>query len=183
VQSLFCTTSQLRTGFDVVLPPALGPADGDVWHPLSMLVPARRTYLISFVGELARVNSLNNTHYTAADKRSADRRKSNVTDGVLHRHKQSLLEILKNKTNTTFNHQESKNIDEIFIAMLKLAQPFSKSELFHFQFSCDRTHQSRANIPTWGSVGEWALCANKSVRAETTTFDILSHFNPVSGRR
>jgi len=41
-----------RPLFDIVIPVALGVSHGDVWDQLPLLVPARREYLLSFVGEL-----------------------------------------------------------------------------------------------------------------------------------
>jgi len=157
-QSSFCSTCHPRIGFDVVLPPALGPADGDVWDQLTMLVPARRNYLISFVGEVASVYSRNNKNYTAVDKWTTDGSKSNDTDGFLDVR-------LKNMKNIAFNQQESKNMDDLFIALLILAQTFSKSDLFYFQFACHMANQTHTNEPISVALGEWGLCANESVRA------------------
>lgn len=49
VQSTF-TLQQFRDGFDIVLPPALGPPGGDVWSDCAPMAPARRKYLLSFQG-------------------------------------------------------------------------------------------------------------------------------------
>lgn len=50
VQSSF-GERQFRSGFDVVVPPVLGPPGGDVWQECSPMVPARRKYLLSFQGD------------------------------------------------------------------------------------------------------------------------------------
>ncbi|XP_058450453.1 exostosin-3 [Malaya genurostris] len=54
---------QFRRGFDLVVPPILGPPGGDIWQDCSPMLPARRKYLLSFQGEInVRQNqsSLNN---------------------------------------------------------------------------------------------------------------------------
>uniref|UniRef100_A0A8D8IVH2 glucuronosyl-galactosyl-proteoglycan 4-alpha-N-acetylglucosaminyltransferase n=1 Tax=Culex pipiens TaxID=7175 RepID=A0A8D8IVH2_CULPI len=51
VQSSF-EEAQFRKGFDLVVPPILGPPGGDVWQECSPMLPARRKYLLSFQGEM-----------------------------------------------------------------------------------------------------------------------------------
>ncbi|XP_011184654.1 exostosin-3 isoform X2 [Zeugodacus cucurbitae] len=51
VQSSF-ERLQFRHGYDLVVPPILGPPGGDVWQECAPMVPARRSYLLSFQGEL-----------------------------------------------------------------------------------------------------------------------------------
>ncbi|ELT98834.1 hypothetical protein CAPTEDRAFT_226944 [Capitella teleta] len=51
VQSTF-TEQQFRRGFDVIAPPSVGEAQGDVWLDLPPIVPARRKHLLSFHGRL-----------------------------------------------------------------------------------------------------------------------------------
>lgn len=48
-QSLF-THQLFRPGFDLVVPPVLGPPGGDVWGECAPQLPARRKYLLSFQG-------------------------------------------------------------------------------------------------------------------------------------
>lgn len=55
VQSAF-EASQFRLNYDLIVPPILGPPGGDVWQECSPMVPARRTYLLSFQGELRPLN-------------------------------------------------------------------------------------------------------------------------------
>lgn len=50
VQSVF-TEFQFRPKFDLVVPPALGIARGDVWEFIPPLVPAKRKHLLSFQGD------------------------------------------------------------------------------------------------------------------------------------
>lgn len=40
-----------RPGFDMVVPPLLGPPGGDVWQFAAYMLPSRRKYLASFQGE------------------------------------------------------------------------------------------------------------------------------------
>ncbi|KAK6644670.1 hypothetical protein RUM43_000938 [Polyplax serrata] len=50
VQSTF-TRVRFRSGFDVVIPPILGPPGGDMWQDCPNMLPARRKYFMSFEGE------------------------------------------------------------------------------------------------------------------------------------
>lgn len=50
IQSSFAE-NQFRYGFDIVVPPVLGPPGGDVWQECAFMLPARRRYLLSFQGE------------------------------------------------------------------------------------------------------------------------------------
>lgn len=47
-QSTF-THEQFRPGFDIVMPPALGPPGGDVWADCAPIAPARRKYLLRYL--------------------------------------------------------------------------------------------------------------------------------------
>lgn len=51
VQSAF-EREQFRPGYDIIVPPILGPPGGDVWQECAGMVPARRKYLLTFQGEL-----------------------------------------------------------------------------------------------------------------------------------
>lgn len=50
LQSTF-PRKRYRPGFDVVVPPVLGPPGGDVWQFAAHMLPSRRKYLASFQGE------------------------------------------------------------------------------------------------------------------------------------
>lgn len=54
---------QYRPGFDIILPPILGPPGGDIWAECPFIVPARRRYLLTFQGELT-----SSEHETILDK-------------------------------------------------------------------------------------------------------------------
>jgi len=47
-QSTFLNNKSYRHGFDIVVPPSMGPLKGDVWHLAALQLPARRNYLLSF---------------------------------------------------------------------------------------------------------------------------------------
>ncbi|XP_032596857.1 exostosin-3 [Drosophila grimshawi] len=51
VQSSF-DRGQFRPGYDLIVPPILGPPGGDVWQECASMVPARRKFLLTFQGEL-----------------------------------------------------------------------------------------------------------------------------------
>lgn len=50
LQSTF-SEDQFRPDFDIVIPPILGPPNGDIWQECTSMTPARRNYLLSFQGE------------------------------------------------------------------------------------------------------------------------------------
>ena len=52
-QSTFFKDNTYRHGFDIVVPPSIGPLEGDVWHLAALQLPARRKYLLSFQAEHA----------------------------------------------------------------------------------------------------------------------------------
>lgn len=58
VQSAF-SEQQFRNGFDVIVPPVLGPPNGDIWQECAHapMVPARRLYLLTFQGEMKSINN------------------------------------------------------------------------------------------------------------------------------
>ncbi|XP_012160815.1 exostosin-3 isoform X2 [Ceratitis capitata] len=61
VQSTF-EQYQFRPNYDLIVPPILGPPGGDVWQECALMVPARRSYLLSFQGELRPVNKTVQLH-------------------------------------------------------------------------------------------------------------------------
>ncbi|KAF4528808.1 hypothetical protein B566_EDAN017311 [Ephemera danica] len=44
--------NEFRLGFDILVPPAMGPPGGDVWQECAPMLPARRRVLLSYQGEL-----------------------------------------------------------------------------------------------------------------------------------
>lgn len=61
VQSSF-ERLQFRPSYDLIVPPILGPPGGDVWQECAPMVPARRTYLLSFQGELRPIHKTVQLH-------------------------------------------------------------------------------------------------------------------------
>lgn len=61
VQSTF-HRNQFRNGFDLIVPPILGPPGGDVWQECAQMLPARRKYLLSFQGEMRTFKGTPMTH-------------------------------------------------------------------------------------------------------------------------
>ncbi|CAH4030754.1 unnamed protein product [Pieris brassicae] len=57
-QSTF-TLDRFRPGYDVIIPPALGPPGGDVWSECAPMAPARRKYLLSFQGSHSPATATN----------------------------------------------------------------------------------------------------------------------------
>lgn len=63
VQSTFYR-NQFRDGFDLIVPPILGPPGGDVWQECAQMLPARRKYLLSFQGEMRTFRGTPMVHQT-----------------------------------------------------------------------------------------------------------------------
>lgn len=61
VQSTFYR-NQFRDGFDLIVPPILGPPGGDIWQECAQMLPARRKYLLSFQGEMRTFRGTSMTH-------------------------------------------------------------------------------------------------------------------------
>lgn len=55
VQSTFLRDN-FREGFDMIVPPILGPPGGDIWPECAHMLPARRKYLLSFQGEAYKIS-------------------------------------------------------------------------------------------------------------------------------
>lgn len=71
VQSSF-GEMQFRPGFDIVVPPVLGPPGGDVWQECGSIVPARRKLLLSFQGEMRPLRTGNATTKIMDDEEQLD---------------------------------------------------------------------------------------------------------------
>ena len=80
VQSTFYR-NQFRDGFDVIVPPILGPPGGDVWQECAQMLPARRRYLLSFQGEMKSMKTTSTTHQM--DDAEADLEKLAVDENNL----------------------------------------------------------------------------------------------------
>jgi len=137
-----------RVGYDIVLPPALGISQGDAWEQMPLLVPARRKYLLSFVGE-----------------------QSYVPDNSLSRKRQldSFLRGLKLSNSLYRNvsaHLRGRQMsyDDTIIRVLKTMQTKYESDAFNFEFIC-----SNADIKQLGMNGEWIMCGTERQQKDLLT--------------
>ncbi|KAK3088375.1 hypothetical protein FSP39_018427 [Pinctada imbricata] len=60
--------SNFRPKFDIIVPPSMGKAEGDVWEELPMISPIRRNYFLSFWGQLRDMGSQNKIQNEESDK-------------------------------------------------------------------------------------------------------------------
>lgn len=146
MQSPF-TEWQMRRGFDIVAPPSLGSAQGDVWFDLLPIVPARRKFLASFQGELSL------SHTRASHPRAL---LSAFNASGPHQQPSSEMEMLLQLENT-------------IVETLKRMELNFPADNFLFEFSCKAS-------PAAGVHGEWALCGSAEARAEMlkhSTFSLI----------
>lgn len=71
VQSTYLDT-HFRNKFDIVMPPSLGSADGDVWEELPLVSPIRRKYFLSFWGQYKGIIAQNSAKIEGVEKTSQD---------------------------------------------------------------------------------------------------------------
>jgi hypothetical protein len=87
VQSTF-TQRQFRRGFDVIAPPCVGVASGDVWFNLPPIVPARRKHLLSFQGLLQGFPGLSRINISALNNQTETdqllRLERTITETLMH---------------------------------------------------------------------------------------------------
>ena len=152
-QSLFFR-ELFRTGYDIVLPPALGISQRDVWEQLPLLVPARRKYLLSFVGEQSYVPD------------SSSSRK--------HQHKRSLnsYELSNSLYGNVSMHFYDKQLayDDSIIKVLKIMQAEYESDAFYFEFICS------TGAKQLGVNGEWVQCGTEQQQKDLflmSTFSLI----------
>lgn len=147
VQSSF-TSRNFRCGFDIVSPPALGVAKGEVWHGLPPLSPLRRKYLLTFQGE-----------YLTPQTVSLKTNNNNVPQGLNsnQRHLQSVSEVA-----------DLLSLEKTVVDTLKRMQSVSEDG-FNFQFACEGP-----KLP--GVLGEWSLCGTDQSRQsflQDSTFTLI----------
>lgn len=166
-QSSF-SDSDLRTGFDVVLPPGLGISDGDVWDQLPMIVPARRKNLLMFSGEFIYDDS------TLATFRSPRFDLTPSPDGnvptKMNANLPSSADVTKFSAETNLKSGNGflsdgmkmlLHVENSIVEILKSMQMKFESDGFYFEFIC-----SGDNKRTVGINGEWALCGSDSYRTD-----------------
>lgn len=81
VQSTFLDTI-FRPKFDIVIPPALGNADGDVWQDLPLVSPIRRKYFLSFLGQYKGIIAQNSAKIEGVEKVSQDLSENNMLSSI-----------------------------------------------------------------------------------------------------
>ena len=137
-----------RVGYDIVLPPALGISHGDAWEQMLLLVPARRKYLLSFVGEQSYVpdRSLSGKHQS---------------DSSFHSYK--TWNSLYGNASAHFRGRQM-SYDDTIIKVLKTMQAKYESDAFNFEFIC-----SNADVKQLGLNGEWIRCGTEREQKDLLT--------------
>uniref|UniRef100_A0A6A7FTA7 glucuronosyl-galactosyl-proteoglycan 4-alpha-N-acetylglucosaminyltransferase n=3 Tax=Hirondellea gigas TaxID=1518452 RepID=A0A6A7FTA7_9CRUS len=183
--------SQYRHGFDLVSSVLLGLPGGDLWRNLPPLVPAKRTYLLSFQGELpalrpylsaagaAAASSQNaDTIVAAADGAGADNASKIISKAFV------VADFSSNSWSSNRSSGGSRggnrNVSSILqnhslVAEVAVVESLSHlhhtttSDSFLVQFSCQGAG---------GAAGEedWQLCGGEDYRAEVlqmSTFSLI----------
>ncbi|XP_015120556.1 exostosin-3 [Diachasma alloeum] len=114
VQSTY-RRNKFRDGFDLVVPPILGPPGGDIWQECAQMVPARRKYLLSFQGEMKSSRS------TPTPRQ--------IDDAEID------LERL----------EDENNLDSFIIQHLKEMTSGTTMDKFHLQFECIPASEEQRN--------------------------------------
>lgn len=127
VQSTF-ERQLYREGFDLVVPPILGPPGGDIWQDCAYMLPARRKFLLSFQGELRPLRRM--SEITRVDDAEIDIERLTVN---------------------------ANNLDNFIIEHLKDMSTGNTLDQFFIQFECvpasdEKPHQS-TEIVDWALCG------------------------------
>jgi len=142
-QSLFAR-ELLRVGYDIVLPPARGISHGDVWEQLPLLVPARRKYLLTFVGEQS---------YTPDGSMSRKHRFDSSVRGY------KILDSFYGNASMHF-YGKQMSYDDTVVKVLKTMQAKYDSDAFYFEFICS------SGIKQPGVNSEWVQCGTEQQQKE-----------------
>ena len=143
-QSLFIRDS-FRVGYDIVLPPALGISHGDAWEQLPLLVPARRKYLLTFVGEQ---NYMHDSSFS----------QKHQFDSSLRGYK--LPNSLYSNVSAQFFGRQTL-YDHTIIKVLKAMQAKYESDAFYFEFICGTGVRKLGGVD-----GEWVQCGTEEQQKE-----------------
>ncbi|KAK3088364.1 hypothetical protein FSP39_018243 [Pinctada imbricata] len=111
VQSPFIE-SKFRHKFDIIVPPSMGKAEGDVWEELPMISPIRRTYFLSFWGQFRGVISQNSAKIEGLDDKNGGKSKEILESSIL------------------------SQVESVVVSALKDIQSVDENEFF-VKFSCD----------------------------------------------
>ncbi|CAH1773647.1 unnamed protein product [Owenia fusiformis] len=185
VQSTFIS-SRFRAGFDVIIPPSLGISHGDSWEGLPMLVPARRQYLLTFLGEYNQLKSFTNKAEEFQSQGAAGKtspRQQSVQNDLIFRLKNNagnndqnqpiinsnrkLLSTNERTLNNDF--RELINLENGIVEALKNMQSKHSQDGFYFDFKCNGDVSVGLNA-------EWALCLPEPKRhelLEKSTFSLI----------
>ena len=170
------TQTQLRCGFDIVMPPSLGVSHGEVWHNLPPILPARRKYLLSFQGEnryFGRV-SPSNPGSKEANIHPELRLLGKNNHIIKHDSSESAGKLkFKSVANTDKTQISSEitdliNFENSVVETLKSMQSHGM-DVFRFEFKCQ-------NGDVMGVRGEWGLCQTDSDRHDMlklSTFTLI----------
>ncbi|XP_013380983.1 exostosin-like 3 [Lingula anatina] len=174
-QSSF-TANQFRPGFDIVLPPNFGRVSGDLWDDLQSLVPLRKKYLLSFIGEYTRRGS----NGTLANQIGGDKY---IQNGVFSNqgdlNSARILTVNPNNHDRHILSVQEITSDDIFVVSTLKKMYMSTQDSFFFQYSCDK--EGVQDEPT-----VWTLCSPDLKRHEVlkqSTFSLIlapSNFSLVS---
>ena len=188
VQASF-VNSVFRKNFDIVIPPSLGLADGEVWQELSPISPVRRKYLLSFWGEVSSrkrdiQNQIGSFQKKLFQKDSVGENIHNIlnsqvakNDAVPINEEEEEVDEEEENENNSFKLRRLKSASEMVslislevsvVAALKSLQEQVPDSLF-FQFSCAGTKQE-------GDSAEWALCSTSAERQKLlvqSTFSLI----------
>ncbi|KAL7299757.1 hypothetical protein TKK_0007507 [Trichogramma kaykai] len=148
VQSTFFR-ERFREGFDLVVPPILGPPGGDVWSECAHMLPARRKFLLSFQGEMKAMKILSTTNQI-------------IDDAELDIERASM---------------DENNLDMFIIQHLKDMSSGPTSDKFFIQFECvPASEEKRSNeVLDWSLCGTES--SRKSILRESTFALILAPSN------
>ncbi|CAG5101669.1 Similar to botv: Exostosin-3 (Drosophila melanogaster) [Cotesia congregata] len=135
VQSTFLR-NQYRPGFDIIVPPILGPPGGDVWQECASMVPARRKYLLSFQGEIKTTKSLSSSGSTSRPIDDAEIDLERVED--------------------------ENNLDKFIVQHLNDMTTGVTMDKFFIQFECIPATDDSVR----GKLLDWTLCGTESSRKE-----------------
>ena len=138
--------SKFRREFDIVIPPSMGQAKGDIWEELSTISPIRRKYFLSFWGQYKGIISQNSAKIEGLEDGNINGEKPNhLTESLL-----------------------LSKVESFVVSSLKDIRSVDENEIF-VQFSCDSVGPGAIN-------GEWSICGTDLQRRDLlvqSTFSLI----------